>query len=841
VATFEALAARGRQAADDPAAAVGYLRAALRLWRGRPLEDLPSVLDAEVGRLEELRLAVHEDCASAELAAGAETSRLVAELRPLVATHPLRERLRALLMTALYRVGLRDQAIAVYQEGRGLLAAELGLAPGDELQRSYQLIIAGEPDKFIEPPASPEPGDYGSAVRRVPAQLPHDVAGFVSRDAELARLHALVPATTVSATGQAVVISAIEGLAGVGKTALAVHFAHQVADQFPDGQLFINLRGFDASQSPLPAPEAIGRLMRGLGVDPRHIPPDPDERAAQYRSVLAGLRVLIMLDNASSADQVRPLLPGQPGCLVLITSRRRLSGLVGDGAHRITLDVLEPRDAVVLLRSTVGAARLPRTEAARIARLCGYLPLALRLVAERLLAGAHLTAADLADQLTAEQTRLRALASDDDATAVRAAFWCSYRALPAATARTFRLLGLHAGPEISCQAAAALAGSTVARTRRHLEALASLHFLQQSGPDRYRFHDLLRLYAVERVHAEIQPRDRKRAIRRVLSWYLHSADAAERILVPHRHRVLLREQEPHAGHRRFVTPGEAVAWCETERANLVAAVRQAAQARQHTTAWELATAMWGFFYLRKHWGDWIDTHLVALAAARRGDDLEGEAWTLGSLGFARWETQSYDLAMSCFQRALAICQQRGDLWGQGIAYTGLGLTELAGGRAREALDDHARALAIFREKGDRWAEGINLTSLGTTHRVLGNLQLAVQYHDDALAVRRGIGDEHGEAITLHELGDTYEQLDLPDKAIECFTLAIEIQRRISDRYQEARTLSSLGTIQRRIGRPDEARESWQRALSILDGLGAPQAPWILAKLASLDDVADRSR
>jgi len=363
-----------------------------------------------------------------------------------------------------------------------------------------------------------------------PRQLPMDVPYFTGRASEITQLDGVLMTQTADDRPRAVVISAIDGTAGVGKTALAVHWAHQVQHRFPDGQLHINLRGYDAGPAVTPD-EALNRFLRALGVSSARIPTELDERAALYRSLLVGRRMLILLDNAATSQQVRPLLPGSPGCQVVVTSRSSLSGLVvREGARRITLDALRPDDALVLLRQLIGPNRTDaeRPAAAELARLCAFLPLALRIAAERAASSPHTTLADLVRELTDEHHRLELLATDDEATTVRAVFSYSYGNLDPDHARAFRLLSLHPGPDISTPAAAALIGVSLTCARQLLDALRHAHLIESVSHDRYRFHDLLRLYATERANVEETEQDRTTAIRRVLSWYLHAADAADR-------------------------------------------------------------------------------------------------------------------------------------------------------------------------------------------------------------------------------------------------------------------------------------------------------------------------
>jgi NB-ARC domain-containing protein/tetratricopeptide repeat protein len=463
-------------------------------------------------------------------------------------------------------------------------------------------------------------------------------------------------------------IFVISGTAGVGKTALAVRWAHQLQDRFPDGQLYVNLRGYHPGP-PMTPEQALDCFLRALDVSVEKIPIGMDEKAGLYRSLLNGRRVLVVLDNANTVEQVRPLLPGSPGCLVVVTSRSQLAGLfIRDGAHRVSLDPLPPAEAVLLLRQIMGAARVDAEPdvAVKLARQCAYLPLALRISAERVVSRPHITLADLAGELANERDRLDVLAAhDDETTAVRSVFFWSYRTLPPAAAHIFRLLGLHAGPDISIPVAAVLAGTTPPQARLLLNVLTGVHLLEETGHDRYRFHDLLRVYAAERVATEETDHERDSAVRRLLTWYLHTADAAGRVLTPQWRYVPL--DFPEAGFLPlvFTTYQQALEWCEAESANLVAATRHAAECGQHVIAWKLPAVLWNFFILRRHWADWITTHETGLAAARHLHDRYGEAWITNNLGGCYRCLGQFDEAINYLQQALVAWRELDDRWGEG--------------------------------------------------------------------------------------------------------------------------------------------------------------------------------
>jgi DNA-binding SARP family transcriptional activator len=827
---------RRLRAAGDLAGVVRLADAALALWRAAPLSGIPGPFaEIERTRLSELRLSLVEERAEVLLGLGRH-GEVAADLPTIVSQHPFREHLRSLLMLALYRSGRQADALAAYQDARRLLTQELGIEPSHDIRRLHEQILSG--DQALDPAPITTIGDERPhhGLRLAPAQLPHDVAGFTDREAELARLRALLPAGDKAQGGRGMAISAIDGAAGVGKTAVAVHFGHQVAGLFPDGQLYIDLRGFDPREPALPPDEALGQLLRALQIDPRQIPSDLSGQAGMYRSVLAGKRMLVVLDNAATADQVRPLLPGSSTCFVIVTSRKRLRSLVArDGARCVTLDALSPAEAVELMMPIIGSDRLAAEPgpAAGLARLCGYLPLALRIAAEHVAARPYLTLAELYSRLAVERDRLDILETDDEAAAVRAALSWSYRSLPPQSARMFRLLGLHAGTDISGSAAAVLAGTDMAGARRLLETLADAHLLEEVGPDRFRFHELVRVYASEHAAEEEAPADRDAGIRRLLSWYLHTADAADSVLDPRRPRVPLDTPDTTVRPLTFASHDEALQWCEGERANLVAAARQAAAIEDHKTAWQLPLALFGYFYLRKPWNDWIAADQVGLSSARLLSDQFGEAAILTSLGIAYYDLRRFEEAIQCLERSLLLWHAVGFPQGEGVTLDPLGAAYRDTGRFDDAIDCFGRALLLWRAVGDSWGEGITLHNLGDTYRELQRFDEAIEHFRKSQSVRREIGDQWGLAWTLHDLGSAYAGLGQYDNALGCYRQALAIRREVGDQHGEARTLRRLGQVYRATGQPGMAGNMWRQAQTIFEDLGDPRAEQIRADLEKL--------
>ncbi len=813
---------------------------ALALWRGPALDDVTlEACRTQAAALEERRLAVLEERIDADLRLG-RCAGLVGELHTLVRAHPLRERLWAQLMLALYGADRQADALAAYQELRRTLVDQLGVEPGGSVRALQQAILTGA-DALTdylhrrgsavaddEGPGQRGPKRAGTSahVRPIaadatpvatppgPAQLPAATAAFTGRTRHLKRLDELLVAAEERAA-----LGVISGTAGVGKTALAVQWAHQVRDRFGDGQLYADLRGF-AAGSPTPPAETLAGFLHALGVPPRQVPADPPQAAALYRSLLAGRRVLVVLDNARNAEQVRPLLPGGPGCVALVTSRDRLGGLVvREGAQHLGLDVLEPGEARSLLARVLGQERVqadPRA-AAELVQLCARLPLALRIAA------AHLTiqhgrsiAAEVAE-LTAGN-RLGALEVDgDEESAVRAAFDRSYATLSPDARRLFRLLGLVSTPDISAPAAAALADLTPAAAASLLDGLAGAHLLGYPAPGRYAFHDLLGLYAAERAAAEDAEADRERAAARLLHGYLVTADAADRLLNPDRIRLPMPVDDgagqPPRRMAVFENHNEAQAWLDAERANLVAAVLHAATHGPRPVTWLLAHTLKGYFQLRMYTLDWQTVAERALAAATAEGDLAGQI--ASHLGLAaRLERQAdYPRAATHNTHALALARQAGWREAEAIALAELGILRRRAGDLKAATELFTQALDVARQTG--WLPLImaRLAGLGNLYAEAGHLDRAADYYTQALPVVREIGSRGGEAVVLANLGECCVVLGRLDEALGHFTQALELNREIGHRGQAADNLRALATAHCDAGRPADALELAQAALS----------------------------
>jgi DNA-binding SARP family transcriptional activator len=688
VSRFESLVAAARAEARGRVwdRASQSAEAALALWRGEPLVDAGSVeLAAQVmPRLAELHVQALEVWVGSELHLGRYID-VVPQLRQQLLVHPLREQLHALLMRALHLAGEQGEALAVYADARRILIGELGTEPGAELRELHQRILVNDPALaapalVCAEPAAAEPLTAGLmadapnvAMLAVPRQLPGIAGDFVGREVELAALDE----TLKEASGQqpgTVVINAISGTAGVGKTALAMRWAHQAASQFPDGQLYVNLRGFDLSSRPARSAEAIGGFLDALGVPAGRIPTDQAAQVGLYRSLLADRQILIVLDNAHDEEQVRPLLPPGPGCLTVVTSRNKMTGLaVAEGARLLVLDPLTPDEACRMLSARLGRHRPhgnPET-IAEIARLCAFLPLALAAAAARAADSPALLLSGLAAELRASRPRLDALDAldaGDPAVCVRSVFSWSYRELSAGGQRMFRVMGLHPGPDIAIAAAASLAGTSPAETHHSLAELTRLHLVSEHIPGRYACHDLLRAYAAEQA-ATLDDEARGAATGRILDHYLHSAYAASRVLDPARDvQVNPALPRPPVVPEHFADPGQALAWLTAEHRVLLAAVRLAADNAFDTYAWQLPLAMMPFFSRTGHWHEQVAAQRTALAAAERLGDLGAQAISCRVLGLATAQLGIYDEARVCFSRAFGLYKQIGDRVGEACVH-----------------------------------------------------------------------------------------------------------------------------------------------------------------------------
>ncbi len=831
VSRFEAHLARARAAAREGswATASEQVRAGLALWRGEPLADVESELlvTRDVPRLAELRLQALEVRMEADLRVGRHVE-VITEAQPLAAAHPLRERLHGLLMQALYQDGRQAEALAAYAEARQFLIDELGIEPGAGLQALHRQILTGDPP--VARPA-PDPSAAPSPASLVPRQLPAVVSGFTGRVAELAALTQMLDESIADSPGT-VVISAISGTAGVGKTALALHWAHRVADQFPDGQLYANLRGYDPSGVPLASADAVRGFLDALGVPPHRIPLQPEAQAGLYRSLLADRRMLIVLDNARDEQHVRPLLPASQASLVIITSRNQLGGLAAaDRARLVSLDVLSQSEAVRMLtfRLSPGRAAAEPGPADEIATLCGRLPLALAVAAARAEARPDFGLAALAAELRDRSGRLDALDAGDPAASVRAVFSWSYRQLSAEAARMFRLLGLHPGPDISVPAAASLAAKARAEARRLLAELTRAHLATEHVPGRYALHDLLRAYACDQARETDRELEHSAAARRVLDHYLHTARHGATMVLPSLGPIPLTPPSPGTTPEQFTGHQQALAWFEAEYHVLLAAVALAVDSRLDSHGWLISWAMHPFLATQGHNLEWSAIKRMTMAAGTRDEAAliaSGALHTAGTLGEYQWVPEYY-------ANGVKVYQQLGNRRGEALCLYGLAMIAEYLRHYAEALSYVERSASLCRDIGDNAGETEMLSVAGWYHAHLGNYQKARQFCRQALALNTRYGSRHLEGDIWNSLGYTEFHADDFSAAAACHERALSIFQTVGDRWGEADALINLGDCRRAVGTLRPAREAWQRALLILDDLQHPDAADVRAKLAGL--------
>jgi tetratricopeptide (TPR) repeat protein/transcriptional regulator with XRE-family HTH domain len=734
------------------------------------------------------------------------------------------------------RSGLSVRAIANMERGRTTrprrhsvrsLAEALGLPEPQRLQLDRAAhVTGGDLAADLAPPLQIPP-------RQVPHQLPATVADFIGRAAEVKALSQILHDVSAGQPGT-VVISAIGGTAGVGKTALALHWAHQVADWFGDGQLWVNLRGFDPSGAPATAAEAIRGFLDALGVPPERIPASPDAQAGLYRSLLSDQQMLIVLDNARDEQQVRPLLPASPGSLVIVTSRSQLSGLAAaNGARLLALDVLTHGEAVQLLTARLGASRAAAEPGAisGIAGLCACLPLALAVTAARAATRPGFPLAALAAELRDSADRLDALDAGDAVASVRAVFSWSYRQLSDESARMFRLLGLHPGPDVTVPAAASLAAADEPGARRMLGELTRDCLIGEHVPGRYAFHDLLRAYAISEAHAHDSEAERVAATGRILDHYLHTAQRADQLLKRVHQQVTPLPAQPGVVPEELAGYEHAMAWFQAEHRLLPILVGQAARAGLDTHAWQLAELLTTFYDRRGYWGSLLAVQEMALAASERLADQQKQAVFHHRLGQSSNRLGYGEAARAHFEKALDLYRVVGDPIGQGRVHISLGARAERQGRHREALEHCLQALDLFRAAGERGWQATVINNIGWCHAALGEYEQAQACARQAISLHQELGKRESEACAWDSLGYAHTQLGQHSDAFACYQRALAMFRELGDRFNEADVLAHLGDYHRDTGDPSAAIQHWRRALAILDELHHPNAANVRAKLA----------
>jgi DNA-binding SARP family transcriptional activator len=843
---FRDLSSRARSlAGTDPGQAVVLWRQALALWdtgtRGDPgdgpFTDLTASAAADCQWLKDYRPAVREEyraaliaCFEAELRLG-DHERLIPELADLAAADPLDERIAGLLMIAYYRSGRQAQATRLYRSTRERLGSDLGVEPSSQMKELYQKFL--NQDSSLDPPGHVSPQDAASQpdarAPRPTSGLPGADRHFTGRDCELD----ILVRSVSDKGGQPVCV--VSGMAGAGKTALVVYAARKVAGQFRDGTLFIDLHGNTAGHEPLTAADALDRLLRRIGVDGDGIPPSVDERAALYRRLLADRQMLILLDDAHDAAQIRPLLPGEPGCAVVITSRRRLTAL--DEAQAVPLDVLEQADAETLFRSIVGADRLlaePGTGAtlARIVQRCGRLPLAIRIAAARHRASPLHTLADLEARMSAAHTVLTEL--EDDDRSVAASFNVSLTDLPAELRNSFALLAAHPGTDLEPGAAAALIGLPRPEAIRHLDGLAARHLLTEHTRGRYRFHDLTAVFARHYALGPMPATERAAALRRVIDYSLRAAELADKLITPHRFRIPLDVADRTAALPQLHDYETALTWFTTEQANLADACVAAGESGLDRSCWQLAYTLRGYYFLTKHWQPWLKTHQAALASARRCGDVRAEAMTVNNLGMAHLEQGHHTAATTCYEDALRLFAEVHDLHGEQTTRANLAWVMFAEHKYTDFLHGIRPVLDFYRQTGAERNAAITQRGIGLAEAELGHCGAAVAHLRQALDDFTRLGLHLDAVMTVNALGETYQRAGDHTHAVEAFESALNASQQYGSTFEHARARHRLGQLAADAGDPDQARRHWTRALDDYRRLGAPQAIDLHARLTHLD-------
>jgi DNA-binding SARP family transcriptional activator/tetratricopeptide (TPR) repeat protein len=823
-----ATAARLRSTGDLVAAAT-TLDDALSLWRGEPLGGVAGLFaEVERGRLAERRLAVLEERAELLLLIG-RGAELVPSLTTLVGEHPLRERGHGLLMRALCQAGRQAEALGVYREARRVLIDELGVEPGPELRKLQQAVLSGEnpePERPTRPMTLRPVGESAPAI--TPAQLPRASATLIGRDDELKKLNGLLAAHQ---DGGLVLV--VTGPAGVGKTALALHWAQTVREDFPDGQLYVDLHGYDPNQEPLGAGEVLSRFLRTLGVPSPDIPVTAEERSALFRTLIADRRMVVMLDNARGSTELLPLLPGPPSCVV-VTSRRRLVGLVAHAEARLVeLDMLDVDASVAVVGRIAGRDGTEAAALRRLAVLCDGLPLALRIAAARLAVAPTLRVAELVAELDDEHGRLAALGLEDEDSTVRAALDASRRALSPLPARLLALLGLHPGPDVTAFVVAAMARVRVGEAQRALDALTAANLLSVNEPGRYGAHDLVRVYT-RTLAAELPADVRREATGRMLDFYLHCADLADGQLPVGRGSVRVAPEHVPVELPKLSGPAAATAWLDAEQGNIIAAAElaaaPAAAPEWPVHAWQLPYTLSRFLWLRADRTTWLRTTEAALEAATTLGDPEAKFVMLFNLGIVLAQFQRMDESLVRHREALDVARASGDLNAQARALTTVADMLAFLGRLDESEASYREALDVSRSAGSRWAEA-------NAHHNLGLLHLSSKRYDDAktwlraaVTMYREVGEQCGESTCHTDLAVVLLESGEEGEALASARTALSVASAAASPYHQAMAHDRLATVFDRLGLPG-AVAHWQRALALFTELNAQESDQVRERLA----------
>jgi DNA-binding SARP family transcriptional activator/tetratricopeptide (TPR) repeat protein len=808
---FRDLCARAPAGTDDDQQQARLLEQALALWSGEALTGLGGEWVADVrDRMQDERRAAEHDLVDARLRAG-QGEELVAQLSARTAQHPLDERAAGQYLLALHRAGRTADALAHYRQLRERLVEELGTDPGTALQDLHRQILAADPGLI------PTPGRVAARPVVVPRQLPAAPASFVGRRDELDRLDAMLGDTSVTTMA----IATIAGAGGIGKTWLALHWAYRHLDRFPDGQLFVNLRGFDPANQPLPPTVAVRGFLDALGIDPGHIPADPQTQTALFRSLLAGKRMLIVLDNAADTNHVTPLLPGGNTCTVVVTSRNTLTGLITrhDASH-LPLTTLSDQDARALLAQHPGAARVAAEPEAvtELLTWCGGYPLALGIIAGRARVHPHLRLAELATEL--HDLGLTALEDNDPATGLRTVLSSSYHALPADQQTVFALLGIAPSTSISLTAAASLTGLSPARIARILRGLEEASLLAHDDRNRYAMHDLVRAYASELA----APEEARTARERLLDHYLRTVNVASSLLFPFRERIPLPPPHPGAVIPNLPDHDHAAEWLSTELPVLELLPAMAAENGFDRHAWQIPLAAERFLDRQGRWPEQVAMQHIGLTSAQRANDLFGMAQAHRALGLAYGRLHRFDEGTKYLRRALSLfieCDDPDDPDGQ--AHTHRLMAFLANMQADHdrALDHYLQAGALYQSSDNHTGQATLHNEVGWTYILRGDYEQALAQCLQAVDAHRMIGNPDGEAAALGSAGYALHHLDRNVEAITYLERALRLYRDTADRYLQADTLSHIGDAHAALGQDTEAKAAWHEALTILQTSATP--------------------
>ena len=817
---FERLVAGARAAhdADHLDQAVACYRDALRLWRGPALDGIDSqLIRVAATRLDEQRIATNEDRVNLELELGRHHE-LVGELTELVEEFPLREQLRRQLMLALYRCDRTAEALQVYRQARRVLIDELGIEPSERLQHLEQAILTSDPALDLPvKPISVEP-----VKQHVPSLLPIDIADFTGRAEQMEVIHRHLVPPAGEKERLAVPVVVIVGKGGVGKTSLAVHASHSVAHHFPDGQLFADLHG--GSSHPVGPMQVLERFLRALGVPGSYIPEGLDERAEVYRNLLADRKVLVVLDDAVGESQISPLLPGRGAAAVIVTSRRRLAGLAG--VTHVELNVFDADKSLDLLARITGDARVQTQwqAATEVAEQCGHLPLALRIAGARLSARPHWSIQQLVERLADETRRLDELRHGD--MGIRPSISLTYESTGEQARQLFRRLALLDLPLFSGWMSAALLDLPLAQAEDLLDDLVNAQLIEttDSGSgvhSQYRFHDLIRVFARERLAAEEPTADRMTALERTLGALLYIAEEA------HRHHHGGDYCRLSGDALRWTLPGRLVeelvrdplSWYDRERAALVSGVRQAAQAGLTELCWSLAFTSVTLFESRIYLDDWRETHEIALEATQKAHHVRGQAAMLYSIGSLYLAQLRFDQAREKFTAAARLFQDARDDQGMALVTRHLASLDRLSGRLDDATRGYERSLALFQQTGDQVAAASVLHSLAQVKLELDEYDTAKELLSDALRLVRAVRCDRVESQVLHRLGEAHLLTGELDRAVEVFELALAEIRDLGDPIGEAYVLRGIGVAKVRQGEFGPARVALQRSLELARTVG----------------------